>query len=180
MKVDLINNHSILKRLALMQFVLVLILILISYRVMPNMIEIHDEGVIKNVIKGIIGFIILAFVHEMIHGLFFKIFKPNAKVKYGYTKGMLYASMPNEIFNRKQFVIILLAPFVLISMGLFIALLVFQVTSIIYIFAFHGAACIGDFYMSQLIYRHKMMKYVEDTEVGINLYSDYTNTASTT
>ncbi|MGO1760223.1 MAG: DUF3267 domain-containing protein, partial [Mammaliicoccus vitulinus] len=90
----------------------------------------------------------------------------------GYMKGMFYATTPHSIYTRKQFYIILLAPFIIISLVLLVTLLWLQVTSIIYIFAFHGAACIGDFYMAQIIFSNKQMNYVEDTDVGINLYAD--------
>ncbi|GGI42290.1 DUF3267 domain-containing protein [Mammaliicoccus stepanovicii] len=179
LKIDLINNISILKRLALLQFVLFLSLILISFKLIANIIYIYEEGFFRNIIVGLIGLFISIIFHELIHGIFFKIFNPNGKVKYGYKKGMFYASMPETIFNRKQFYIILLAPFVIISLLLFIALIWMQVTSIIYIFAFHGAACIGDFYMAQMVYSNKHMKFIEDTEVGINLYTDKPNGITT-
>nr|WP_263312819.1 DUF3267 domain-containing protein [Mammaliicoccus sp. Marseille-Q6498] len=180
LQIDLINNNSIIKRFALLQFVLFLSLILISFKVMGNIMYIYDEGFIENILIGIIGLFILAFVHEIIHGICFKIFNPSHKVKYGYAKGMFYASMPNAVFTRKQFYIILLAPFILISLMLLFVLIWLQVTSVIYVFAFHGASCIGDFYMSQIIYSNKQMKYIEDTEVGINLYSDNKDISTTT
>jgi len=179
LKIDLVNNISVLKRLALLQFVLFLSLILISFKLIANIIYIYEKGFVRNIIVGLVGLIILVFIHELIHGICFKIFNPKGKVKYGYMKGMFYATMPHAIFTRKQFYIILLAPFVLISIGLLIVLLWLQVTSIIYVFAFHGAACIGDFYMAQVIYSNKQMNYVEDTEVGINLFTDNKDVQST-
>lgn len=172
LKIDLVNNISVLKRLALLQFVLFLSLILMSFKVIANVIYIYEEGFIRNIVTGIIGLIVLVFIHELIHGICFKIFNPSAKVQYGYMKGMFYATTPHSIYTRKQFYIILLAPFIIISLVLLVTLLWLQVTSIIYIFAFHGAACIGDFYMAQIIFSNKQMNYVEDTDVGINLYAD--------
>ncbi|OOV75892.1 DUF3267 domain-containing protein [Mammaliicoccus fleurettii] len=179
LKIDLINNVSILKRLALLQFVLFLSLILISFKVIANVVYVYDEGFLRNIVTGIIGLIVLVFVHELIHGICFKLFNPSSKVKYGYMNGMFFATMPHAIFNRKQFYIILLVPFVIISLALLVSLLWLQVSSIIYIFSFHGAACIGDFYMAQIIYSNKQMKYVEDTEVGINLFSENKDLQST-
>ncbi|GAB1612972.1 MULTISPECIES: DUF3267 domain-containing protein [Mammaliicoccus] len=180
LKIDLLNSTSILKRLALLQFVLFLSLVLIGFKVMANFIYIQEEGILRNIIVGVIGLIILIFIHELIHGICFKIFQPSKKVKYGYKSGMFYASMPKEIFTRRQFYTIALAPFVIISIGLLLVLLWLKLSSIIYIFAFHGAACIGDFYMVQVLYNHQQMKYIEDTDVGINLYTDKKNISSTT
>ncbi|WP_323704390.1 DUF3267 domain-containing protein [Mammaliicoccus sp. Dog046] len=172
LKIDLINNVSVIKRLALLQFVLFLSLILISYKIIGNFVYIYEEGVFINFGLGILGLIVLIFIHELIHGICFKIFNPSAKVKYGYMKGMVYATMPNTVFTRRQFYIILLSPFIIISLGLLVILLWLQVSPIIYIFAFHGAACIGDFYMAQVIYSNKQMMYIEDTDVGINLFAE--------
>ncbi|MGO1760303.1 MAG: DUF3267 domain-containing protein, partial [Mammaliicoccus vitulinus] len=81
LKIDLVNNVSVLKRLALLQFVLFLSLILMSFKVIANVIYIYEEGFIRNIVTGIIGLIVLVFIHELIHGICFKIFNPSAKVQ---------------------------------------------------------------------------------------------------
>lgn len=79
LKIDLLNSTSILKRLALLQFVLFLSLVLIGFKVMANFIYIQEEGILRNIIVGVIGLIILIFIHELIHGICFKIFQPSKK-----------------------------------------------------------------------------------------------------
>lgn len=81
LKIDLLNSTSILKRLALLQFVLFLSLVLIGFKVMANFIYIQEEGILRNIIVGVIGLIILIFIHELIHGICFKIFQPSKKSK---------------------------------------------------------------------------------------------------
>ena len=80
LKIDLVNNISVLKRLALLQFVLFLSLILISFKLIANIIYIYEEGFVRNIIVGLVGLIILVFIHELIHGICFKIFNPKEKL----------------------------------------------------------------------------------------------------
>ena len=63
LKIDLVNNISVLKRLALLQFVLFLSLILISFKLIANIIYIYEEGFVRNIIVGLVGLIILVFIH---------------------------------------------------------------------------------------------------------------------
>ena len=48
LKIDLVNNISVLKRLALLQFVL--FLSLISFKLIANIIYIYEEGFVRNII----------------------------------------------------------------------------------------------------------------------------------
>lgn len=60
----------------------------------------------------------LIIVHELIHGIFFKLFNKEGKVKFGFKNGLAYATSPNSFYSRWQFLLILLAPFVLITLVL--------------------------------------------------------------
>lgn len=53
----------------------------------------------------------LIIVHELIHGIFFKLFNKEGKVKFGFKNGLAYATSPNSFYSRWQFLLILLAPF---------------------------------------------------------------------
>ena len=58
----------------------------------------------------------LIIVHELIHGIFFKLFNKEGKVKFGFKNGLAYATSPNSFYSSGQFLLILLAPFVLITL----------------------------------------------------------------
>ncbi|WP_370622734.1 DUF3267 domain-containing protein [Paraliobacillus ryukyuensis] len=108
------------------------------------------------------------------HGLFFKLFKPSAKVKFGFKSGMAYATSPGSMYNKSQFFTIIIMPFILISFMLFIIFL-FGVNGMFlyFLFAMHAGGCIGDFYFCYLIVKQKEDIYIEDTEKGINLFRIY-------
>jgi len=68
--------------------------------------------------------------------------------------------------------VIILAPFVLISLALTLiyCLHILTATSYIVLASFHAAGCAGDFFLAVAILRQKGDIAVEDTEVGINIY----------
>lgn len=120
------------------------------------------------------GFFLLLTIHELIHGIFFKLFQPERKVKFGFKNGMAYATSPNSFYTKIQFSIICLAPFVLISLALFICYLSgwIPTSSFVFLSALHGAGCVGDFYLIYLVITAPKKAKIEDTEQGINLYQD--------
>ncbi|WP_020006140.1 DUF3267 domain-containing protein [Salinicoccus albus] len=130
---------------------------------------------------GFFGSLLLIFaimfaiitVHEGIHGIFFKLFSPNSRVKFGYQTGMFYATSPGEIFSRGSFAVIIIMPFVLITAVLLFMMFAVPHGSYKYFIAFHTGACAGDFYYVYLIMKMKHMKFVEDTNVGMTLYESY-------
>lgn len=114
-------------------------------------------------------------VHEGIHGLFFKIFSLGSKVKFGYKSGMLYATAPGEVYTRKQYTIIILMPFIIITAVLLLLMFTFPHASYKYLFAIHTGGCAGDFYYVYLMLKYKNLKYAEDTDVGMTLYETAPN-----
>lgn len=121
-------------------------------------------------------YIVLIVIHELIHGLFFKLFCPQNQVKFGIKlkSGMAYATSPGSLYNRKQMLVIALAPFVLISLGLLAcyALGLLSEASFILIATMHAVSCVGDFYYAYLLlikYRKQAIR-VEDTPTGLMIY----------
>ncbi|WP_161946081.1 DUF3267 domain-containing protein, partial [Streptococcus suis] len=100
-------------------------------------------------------FPILIVVHEAIHGLFFKIFCPENPVKFGFKwkSGMAYATSPGSLYNRMQMLVISLAPFVVISLGLIMVAVFWGMDVSLYLIlaTMHAAACVGDFYHAYLL-----------------------------
>ncbi|HEL2401704.1 DUF3267 domain-containing protein [Streptococcus iners] len=125
---------------------------------------------------GMVLFPLLIVVHEAIHGIFFKVFCPENPVKYGikWKSGMAYATSPGSLYNRMQMLVISLAPFVVISLGLTIlaSLGGMDVSLYLMVATMHAAACAGDFYYTYLL----LVKFakgniaVEDTETGLIIY----------
>src|SRR5690625_2467839 len=94
--------------------VVVFMIVLLPYLVISENPRISFST--SSLFWALVIFFISLPIHEVIHGLFFKIFSTsNSKIKYGFSKGMLYASNPGEVYTKRQFSIIALSPFVLNS-----------------------------------------------------------------
>jgi hypothetical protein len=126
-----------------------------------------------SIIMFIVVYFAIIVIHEMIHGLFFKLLNKKAKVKFGFKNGCAYATSPNTFYSKSKFLVILLAPFVFITFALFLFYwggFIHAVTFVI-LAASHAAACVGDFYFVYLILRAPQNSQVEDTEQGIAFYT---------
>lgn len=116
---------------------------------------------------------ILLVIHELIHAFFFKVFgQGKAKVKFGFKNGMAYATSPGTFYHRKAFLVIGLAPFVLISLALTLLAALNWIGPVLYITlaSLHAAGCVGDFYIALRILSQAGEILIEDTEVGMNFY----------
>ncbi|WP_208591233.1 DUF3267 domain-containing protein [Gracilibacillus suaedae] len=116
--------------------------------------------------------IITFCLHEWIHGIFFKVFAPEAKVKYGFKSGMLYAANPGTKYTKQQFAMIAIMPFVIISLLICLSL-IFPIhrMPIFILFAIHTSGCVGDFYYCYKLWRNKNRPVlIEDTAEGIKIF----------
>ncbi len=126
-----------------------------------------------SVVLILLALFVIITVHEAIHGLFFKVFRPDGNVKFGYSKGMFYATSPGEVFRRNEFKVIIIMPFLIITALMLITWFIIPHASLKYFLALHTGACAGDFYYIHLLNKHPHMQYVEDTEVGMTMYENH-------
>lgn len=117
-------------------------------------------------------YFVLVVLHELIHGVFFKLFDPDGKVSFGFKNGMAYATSPNSYYQKNSFIMICLAPFVFITAGLMLLMALGLITEYFFVFyaSIHAASCVGDFYWVFLLSRHSGDILVEDTEKGMTVY----------
>lgn len=173
-ELDLINNQKLIMWLNIISFGLiipfVLIFSLIAAALSPSS-QSGDFSIWGLVFFGL-GYFGLIFIHELIHGLFFKHFDKDGKVKYGFKNGLAYATNPGALYKKSQFYIIILAPFVIISVLLTLGLALGWLNNVAYVLlaSLHGGACIGDFYWTYLVAKEPKDVYVEDTEAGMNFH----------
>lgn len=127
------------------------------------------------VILFFLSYFLLIVIHELVHGLFFKVFKRDGKVKFGFKNGFAYATSPHSFYSKGKFIWICLAPFTLITLILISAasLEFISVNIFIMMASLHGAACVGDFYWVFLLFRHPKNILVEDTEQGMTVYLNH-------
>lgn len=116
-EINLLENKKLVMNLNIVAIAIVLVLTVLG-------IVFSGGFAIMNGFMGIIwmfgGYAVAIVIHEAVHGIFFKAFRPEAKVKFGFKNGMAYAGSP-DIYTRAQFFIIWIAPFIVLT-GLFIFL----------------------------------------------------------
>ena len=158
-------------------FIMILLFFILGLNLAPsfeNTVSLDNfisNPLIKILINIVIVFIIIV-IHELIHGLFFKVFTPHGKVKFGFKSGMAYATSPGNLYNKIQMSIIALAPFLFISLALTLIMIYFNINIISYsvLAGLHAGACVGDFYYIYLLVKAPQETVIEDTEQGIRLY----------
>ena len=79
--------------------------------------------------------------------------------------------MPKVYFKRWQYIIIMLAPLVVITALLFIVFSFYAYSSILFIASIHVGYCVLDIYFVTGALNSKV-KLIEDTEEGILFYTE--------
>lgn len=173
-KINLIENKKLIIWLNVASIPL-FILLLFLFQLVPVIANrpIVSEFDILSILLLVVSLFALLIVHELIHGLFFKMFNPQGQVTFGFKNGMAYATSPHSFYTKGQFAVIGLAPFILITTGLLLLYAgnLIAAETFIFLGALHGSGCIGDFYWAYLLVKSPKDSLVEDTEVGISFYS---------
>lgn len=176
-ELNLFKDQSALKTLSILSIVITIISVVPFYaleRLFSSQSAFYHNisfaGLFFSALAVIIGSAAIIVLHEAIHGIFFKLFNLKGKVKYGYKNGMFYATAPGEIYKKKYFSIIVMMPFIIITMILVLILYLIDETAVTVILVFHTGACAGDFYYLYLMFKYKHLKYVKDTETGLVMF----------
>lgn len=115
-------------------------------------------------------------VHELVHGLFFKLFAPSgAKVTFGanWKAGMLYACAEGIVYPRGRYLVIILAPTVAVTVLLLAGGALTGHLAAGYLLAVvHLSGCTGDWGYAMEIARDPSITYCEDTTWGVRFLRD--------
>ncbi len=120
---------------------------------------------------NILAYIVVMFLHEGLHALAFLFWggKPYFGAKLPVA---LYCGAKNQLFRRNQYLVVGLAPFVVISLAAIIFTLFSPALASYTLFAsignFSGAA--GDVWSVWKIHRHPAEVFIEDTESGYRVW----------
>lgn len=137
-----------------------------------------DEGAVSftigfsPLILFCVGILFVMLLHELVHGFFFKYYS-KGKVKYGFKGIYAYAGCPDYYFRKNEFIIIGLAPFVILNF-LMVLMLLFIKGSFFYvlyiIFTVHFVGCIGDLYVVIKLIKYKPETLIRDTGDKMEFY----------
>ena len=125
---------------------------------------------------GFCGLLPLIPLHELIHGLFYKIDgAPSVQYKANFKKFIFYAMADQYVINFSSFVVLALAPFVIINSLLLIAIIL-TTGSLSFLFAgmlfIHTSGCAGDFALISyfLENNYKSLVTYDDISKGMSYF----------
>jgi hypothetical protein len=119
------------------------------------------------------AFVLTGIVHELIHGFFFWIFTRKRPI-YGFKGIFAYAAAPDFYIPRNQFLLIGIAPFIvipLIGSALMLFVPLAAVLTLILILTFNAAGAIGDLYIIGLLLTRPAPTLIRDFGEGMTFYS---------
>jgi len=116
--------------------------------------------------------IALIVIHELIHGIFFKL-GTKKKIKFGFHGFAASAGAPDIYFTKRFYLIIGLAPAIILNFTLLIICLFIkeEYFGIIYFnLAIHFAGCIGDFYIALKLIKYNKETLIEDKGISMKFF----------
>ena len=122
----------------------------------------------------LVGVLLTFVLHELMHGFVMRAF--GAKPSYGIIwKGlMLYATSPGYAYHRNNYVVIALAPFMIISTAVILGMLLLQGTLWVALLAICGVlnagGAVGDLWMTGIVLRYPTAAYIMDERDGIRVF----------
>ncbi|MGN1113915.1 MAG: DUF3267 domain-containing protein [Oscillospiraceae bacterium] len=172
--IDLMKNKKQAIIVNLSAVILMIIMVMAGIFAVPISID-FSQGMTVYCLKFAVligGSIVYIILHELVHGIFMKVFGAE-KVKFGYKVIYAYAGS-QSYFNKKSYIIIALAPVVI--WGIILAILTSVVPAVwfwpvyfIQIFNISGAA--GDFYVTLKMIGMPEDILIKDTGTEMNVYS---------
>ena len=133
--------------------------------------QVRGWGIVLWVVLNIVAYLVVLPLHEGIHGLAFSFWggKPYFGTKLPFA---LYCGAKNQLFRRNQYLVVGLAPLVVITVAGIIFTLLYPglaaYTLLGSVGNFSGAA--GDVWVAQRILRQPTDVLVEDTEAGYRVW----------
>ncbi len=169
---DLMEETVDRKRIVIASVVIPAVLILILVVAFMTIPALTMEPTMMGIIGGIALTMVLLVVHELIHGLFFRLLSPpGTPITFGFSNGMIFASAEGQVYPKMSYAVIVAAPFVLISLALIASSLVpgFR-TAALLAFVLHTSGCAGDLYYLWVMATDPRITHAEDTSRGVTFY----------
>lgn len=126
---------------------------------------------------GILLVLAILPLHEWIHGLAIGYFGHRARYGIKPLKGVLYATADGALFWRNQYIVVALAPLVVISLIMLVASLFFPAETALWLMfaaALNATGAVGDLWMFIAVMRWRFPPHilVRDEEDGMRVFSD--------
>lgn len=123
---------------------------------------------------GILAIVLTLVLHELVHGLVMRIF--GARPRYGalWKQAMFYATSPGYAFRRNHYVVVALAPFLLISLLVVLGMWLLQGTVWVALLGVGGllnaSGAVGDLWITRIVLRYPDRAYIMDERDGMRVF----------
>lgn len=163
------KNHISFSKFIIIQLVIILFTILITYKWAFTFTNVIEQNFLINIMYGLIGLSALLLIHKAIHKFAYFIFLKGDKLCFDYKKGILMSASTDKYLNIYQYTIAMMAPLVMITLGLLIVFTYLPYSSIIFMSSMHIGYCLIDSYLVGLAIFNKF-KYIQSTQEGLYMY----------
>lgn len=157
----------------LLFFAFGLAFLLLAVAVYPGVtFGISNFSAVSGILAFLLGYAGVLVLHELVHGLFFVIFT-RSRPHFGLKQMYAYACAPDWYIPRNQFLLVGLAPLILITLGGFLLLPLVSVnlaTFILFIMAVNASGAIGDIYTVVWLLRFPVEAFVCDHGETFTIY----------
>jgi len=170
-EVDLLKN----KKMAVLMNVgalIIPIIMIVIFLILSNWN--FEIDVFMTLLILILGLVSTTIIHELIHGLFFKL-GTKEKLKFKLSLFFASASVPTAYFRKWHYLIVGLAPFVILDSILIVVCILLKNTEWLFgvyvLLSVHTGGCIGDFFISIKLIGEPKSVLIHDTGTGMTFYN---------
>lgn len=142
----------------------------------PDSAQVLHAGIVfplSALLVLILGMAISIVLHELVHGAFFWFFS-HSRPRFGFRGGYASAAAPGWFFPRRQYLVIGLAPFIILSVvGMIVVIFVpIKMLAVILVAMIANASgSVGDLWIVSKVIRERRNIIVEDLGDGMNFYA---------
>ena len=142
----------------------------------PGLLHAISTGLVVTLLdlfNLIIGFVVSIGLHELIHGACFWMYSRSLP-KFGFRGGYAYAAAPGWFFPPRQYLVIALAPLVLLSLlGMVLVAVVptGALAAILFGMVANASGAVGDMWIAFKVIRARRNIVIEDLGDGFNFYA---------
>jgi hypothetical protein len=124
-------------------------------------------------VSFLVALVLMVVFHEGLHGLFFWVFT-RAKPRFGLSLMYAYAAAPDWYIPRNRYLVVGLAPFVILTAAGLIAIAWLPhawLAAGIFMVSLNAAGSVGDLFVTGWLLAHGPQVLINDTGAGFTAYA---------
>jgi hypothetical protein len=156
-------------------FLVIFLALFTVYHALGGPLVIHSLPDEISTPVGLVLVLLMLPLHELIHGYFMSYFGHKPRYGFKLTKGILYATSDGALFRRDEYIIVAMAPFVVISLVM-IVLSLFVPAGVGFWLMFaavlNATGAAGDFWMTRKAMKFPADALIRDEKDGMRVFAE--------